>query len=169
MKKNKLVGLLVLLFLFFLLVLIFSIWLFGRAKSSLNNLEISYNYESKSMYGLYPMKDEDGVKTKPYIFKIVNKSFVNSKYNLVIKDVTDGHTDDQLLKRSQINYQLKKNNKVVSSGNLNDIKNNILVIDNISGSNTNTYELRIWLDNDCIETDWMGKYYNYNVSVKSIK
>lgn len=169
MKKNKLVRLSILLLVFFLLILIFSMWLFERGNYFVSNLEISYNEENKneSMYGLYPMSDEDGVKTEPYIFKVINNGSTNSKYDLVIKDVKDNHTDEQLLKRSQINYQLKRNGEVISSGNLGDIKGNILATDNISSSETNTYEIRIWLTSDFKDNSWMGKYYNYNISVKS--
>lgn len=171
MKKNKLIIFFFLLFVFFLIVFIFSMWLFEKNDYFVNNLEISYNEENKikSTYELYPMSDVDGIKTSPYIFKIINNEDVNTKYSLIIKDLKDNHDSDQLLDRSQINYQLKRNNEVVSFGNLGDIKNNVLVIDNILKSDTNVYELRIWLSSDSMDTNWMGKYYNYNISIKPIE
>lgn len=168
MKKNKLVGVFVLLFIFFLLILAFSMWLLSNRNYSINNLEISYN-EQNNNNGLYPMSDAEGIKTNPYIFKITNNGSSVSKYKVLITDITDGHNDDELLNRKQIHYQLKMNGGFISSGNLSDIKDNVLTTNSISSLKTDTYELRIWLSDSSIETNWMGKYYNYNISVKSIK
>ena len=47
-----------------------------------------------------------------------------------------------------------------------DIKNNILDTRTISSGKTNNYQLRIYVSQDAVNTNWQNKYYHFNVNVK---
>ena len=52
--------------------------------------------------------------------------------------------------------------------NCTNVKNNILDTRTLDSNTENSYELRIWITGDINSTDWMGKTYNYKVSVNPI-
>ena len=63
-------------------------------------------------------------------------------------------------------YQLSLDGQVIKQGNLKDIKNNILDTRTISSGKTNNYQLRIYVSQDAVNTNWQNKYYHFNVNVK---
>lgn len=101
----------------------------------------------------------------PYKFKIVNKG-ISRDYNLYIEDlpvnaINDGCTENTLLERSQLKYELKLNGKVIKNDLLSNINDNILDKRKIDMNKTNNYELRIYIHDDAI--DWTDKHYHYKI------
>ena len=65
-------------------------------------------------------------------------------------------------------FDNEKVNKIIKKDNLGNVKNNIIDTKTLSSNSENTYELRIWVTGDYNSSEWMGKTYNYKVSVNPI-
>ena len=120
--------------------------------------------------GLIPLDDETAKSLEPYSFEVENTNSTPSTYNVILEDtiISDdaSYSSKELLSRSQLRYQLSLNGKVIKTGRLSDIKNNILDTRNISENRTNNYELRIYVSEDAVNTDWQNKYYHFNINVQ---
>ncbi len=120
--------------------------------------------------GLIPLDDETAKSLEPYSFEVENTNSTPSTYNVILEDtiISDdaSYSSKELLSRSQLKYQLSLNGKVIKTGRLSDIKNNILDTRNISENRTNNYELRIYVSEDAVNTDWQNKYYHFNINVQ---
>lgn len=114
---------------------------------------------------------EDGSGVAGYTFRLTNKGTKNLKYTIYIEDVpynviNDGCSNILTLEREELSYQLFKNKKVISSGNLDEIEDNILEDDSINANVVNDYELKIWINEDT--EDWQAKHYHYKLSLKEV-
>ena len=171
MKKNTnilIIGLLILIFIIILLS-VFSFKIFQKKNYIINGLEVVLSDENSKFNNikLSPISDNNIENLKPYTFNVTNNSNKTINYAIIINDSNSNYKKN-MLSRSQLKYQLKLNDNVISIGSLKDIKQNILCTSIIKLKSTDFYELRIWLDNSQIDSDWMNKYYNYNISIKSI-
>lgn len=171
MKKNTnilIIGLLILIFIIILLS-VFSFKIFQKKNYIINGLEVVLSDENSKFNNikLSPISDNNIENLKPYTFNVTNNSNKTINYEIIINDSNSNYKKN-MLSRSQLKYQLKLNDNVISIGSLKDIKQNILCTSIIKLKSTDFYELRIWLDNSQIDSDWMNKYYNYNISIKSI-
>lgn len=115
--------------------------------------------------------DSDVDKITPYKFKVSNLGNTNRVYTLYIEDlplnsINDGCSSKTLLKRSQLKYQLKVNDKVVKEDYLSNIKDNILDKRSVNGKDSNAYELRIYIHDETEE--WNNKHYHYQVVLKKV-
>lgn len=121
--------------------------------------------------GLIPLDDETARTLTPYEFRVLNTSDNDYTYNVLLEDIIisddDTYSSKELLSRSQLRYQLTLNGKVIKTGNLNDIENNILDTRVISVSQTNNYQLRIYLAESSQNTNWQNKYYHFDVKVQT--
>lgn len=171
MKKGLffVVGGIVLLVAIFLLSY-YSFLYFNNRKPavSINTLEIELNDSGKvNLEEQQPLGNNQLDTVKPYKFKIKNRGKSISQYQLLIEDfVTDNST--KLLSRKYLNYQLSSNGTVVKTGNLAEIKNNILDKNILKANQEKSYELKIWVTGDIESTEWMGKTYSYTISVNPI-
>ena len=104
-----------------------------------------------------------------YYFRVKNNSENDYNYVLYIENVAgdDGCTSDTTFARSELEYELKLDNKVIKSGNLGTIVNNVLDINVVAKSSSNDYALKIWLKNDI--TDYASKHFHYAVKMKEKK
>lgn len=120
--------------------------------------------------GLIPLDDETALSLKPYKFTVKNNGDNDSIYNVLIEDsiISDdaSYSNKELLSRKQLRYQLVLNNIVIGSGSLSDIKNNILDTRNIGANQVNKYQLRIYVGENAVNTNWQNKYYHFNVEVQ---
>ncbi len=134
----------------------------------LNTLEIVLSDEgSVNLENQTPVDDTTGKAITPYLFKVINKSDVKAKYQLLIEDyVSDASTE--LLSRNYLKYELKQDGIIVKTGNLSEISNNILDENTISSKEEKKYELRIWVNETVQADNWVGKSYNYNIKVNPI-
>lgn len=168
-RSSKIIIGLIILILFFVNMFLLSCYFFRTDNGVINNLEISLGNEDKlENKNLTPITDEEASKLEPYIFKVTNNGKSNSYYKIIFQDNNDNYKKDQLLDRKQLRYQLKLNGKILITDSLENIKNNILDLRSISGGKSNIYEFRIWLDKSTMESDWMDKYFDYNISVRSV-
>lgn len=103
-----------------------------------------------------------------YTFRVTNTNKVAGKYNLYIEDLpvnvlNDGCTEETLLNRNDLKYQLSMNGKIINEGFMNTINDNILDTREIAGNTTNKYTLKIYIHDEAL--DWFGKHYHYKVSI----
>ena len=116
------------------------------------------------------MDDVTAKTITPYEFKVENNSTNDTTYNVLLEDgvISDdvNYTNKELLSRNQLRYQLSLNGNVIKVGNLNDVENNILDTRNITSSQVNNYQLRIYVGESFQNTDWQNKYYHFNINVQ---
>ena len=115
---------------------------------------------------------EDAGDTPSYRFKIENKKVNDANYILYIEDtpynmVSDGCTIDTTLTRAELNYQLKLNGKVIKTGNMLTITDNVLDERLIVPDSVNTYELQVWINDTAV--DWQSKHYHYQVTLQEVE
>ena len=140
--------------------------------SAVSSLEVRLDEANNTINedGLIPLDDDTAKSLEPYSFEVENTNSMPSTYNVILEDtiISDdaSYSSKELLSRSQLRYQLSLNGKVIKTGRLSDIKNNILDTRNISENRTNNYELRIYVSEDAVNTDWQNKYYHFNINVQ---
>ena len=121
--------------------------------------------------GLIPLDDDSARTLTPYEFSVKNNGDNNYAYNVLLEDsiISDDitYSSKELLSRSQLRYQLILNGKEIKTGDLNDIKNNVLDVRVISSSQTNNYQLRIYVSEESQDTDWQNKYYHFDINVQA--
>ena len=121
--------------------------------------------------GLIPLDDDTAKTLTPYQFSVKNSSDVDYTYNVLLEDsiISDDitYSSKELLSRSQLRYQLSLNGKISETGSLDDIKNNILDTRIISSSQTNNYQLRVYVAESAQNTSWQNKYYHFNINVQA--
>lgn len=103
-----------------------------------------------------------------YQFRVENTKNNKANYTLYIEDlpaslVADGCSDETLLTREQLKYQLVLNGEVIKEDYLSTILDNILDKREIEGKKTNSYALKIYIHENA--TDWYGKHFHYKVSL----
>ena len=94
---------------------------------------------------------------------------LNYIHTVLIEDKIDNKKSSKLLSRKYLHYELELNDIVIKKGALIDIENNILDTRTMSKDSVNNYALRIWLSEEAKNSDWMNKYYSYNITVEPIK
>lgn len=121
--------------------------------------------------GLIPLDDDSARILTPYEFSVKNNGDNNYAYNVLLEDsiISDDitYSSKELLSRSQLRYQLILNGKEIKTGDLDDIKNNVLDVRVISSSQTNNYQLRIYVSEESQDTDWQNKYYHFDINVQA--
>ena len=109
--------------------------------------------------------DDDSI-IPTYYFSVKNHS--NKDYNYVILledvDVDDGCSSATRFKRDELIYELKLDNKLIKTGGLETLNNNVLDKNIIKTGVTNDYSLKIKLKSD--DTDYEDKHYHYVVNIK---
>lgn len=161
-------GVALMLAIFFIAYYSFMYFNKRQPKIDVNTLEIVLNDEGNvNLTEQSPMDDSQSNQVKPYKFKVKNNGKTTATYQLLIEDfVTDKSTE--LLSRKYLNYELVLNNVSIKKENLSLVKNNILDTKTLAANAENNYELRIWVTGDSNSSEWMGKSYNYNVTVNPV-
>ena len=113
--------------------------------------------------------DDDDNIIPIYYFRVKNNSDKDYKYVLYLENATsnDGCTSDTLFNRDELLYELKMDNKVIKSGALNTISNNILDDNIINSKSVNDYSLKVWLKDDV--EDYANKHFHYVVNIREKK
>lgn len=167
-----LAGIALFAFIFTASMLWYSFFYSGQGVNDYSSMEFKLDSESNTIDegGLIPLDDETAKMLKPYEFSVKNNGSSDVVYNILLEDgiISDDETysSKELLSRSQLKYQLSLNNQIIKHGNLNDIKNNILDTRGIVPGGTNNYQLRIYVSQDAVNTNWQNKYYHFEVSIK---
>ena len=91
-----------------------------------------------------PISDEKGKTGTEYTFTLQNKGTKTASYTIYLDDVAL-ETNEKRMEDSKVKYQLTKNSneKVALLSTLSD---KVLDSGEITGSTTNTYSLRVWID-----------------------
>lgn len=100
-----------------------------------------------------------------YYFRVKNNVDKKIDYKILLEQTqgNDGCTPATTFLPSEIVYELKKDNIIISTGLLSELSNNVLVENSINGNSTNDYSLRIRLDED-IE-NYLDKHFHYVVKL----
>lgn len=106
------------------------------------------------------MNKEKALLEWPYKMTVENTKDGKALYQIIITE-----TEKSTIKRDSLEYSLYLDDKEISSGKLNDIKNNILYTGNIEGKIKQNYKLYIWVIKDVLETD----VYEYKLEFNTIK
>ena len=114
------------------------------------------------------LEDNNISHVPSYKFQIINTSNKKQEYKIYIEDlpvnmVNDGCTEDMLLNRSQLKYQLSFNGNIIKEGKMNTINDNILDTKKIEPNTSYDYSLKIYINDEA--TDWFGKHYHYKVII----
>ena len=110
-------------------------------------------------------KDSDSI-APVYYFSVKNKSNKDYNYLIIIEDSkgNDGCTDSTRFQRSDLEYELKLDNKTIKKGGLDTLSSNILDSNAIKSGAVNDYALRIKLKEDT--TDYQDKHFHYVINMK---
>ena len=141
----------------------------GEVLSKNVRLELINN--GKTNY-INAMPNDDESVIPIYYFRIKNNVNKSAKYNVLLNDVSasdagDGCSDANNFKRNELRYELKLDNKVVKTGLLSDVVNNIIFTSQIEGNMVDDYSFRVWLDNG-VESA-LDRHYHYIVNVMEIE
>ena len=117
-----------------------------------------------------PNDDENVIPV--YYFRVKNYVDVPLSYEIYLQDVSpteagDGCSWETAFTRNDLDYELKLDNKVVSSGKLSELKKDVLDRQRLDGTDTLDYSLRIWVNKDVIHT--LGRHYHYVVNIREIE
>ncbi len=112
--------------------------------------------------------DDDSV-IPTYYFRVKNNYNEDFEYELIISEATvkDGCNSDTNFKRSDLDYTLKFDNKVLREGSLDTITNDVLDSNVIKAKSINDYSLKIKLKPEV--TEYENKHYHFVVTLKEKK
>ncbi len=101
-----------------------------------------------------------------YHFRVKNNANKDFDYVLSFMETqgTDGCTNDERFSADELEYELKLDNKVIKSGLVSSLENNLLDTNVIKGQSVNDYSLRIWLNKEIV--DYENKHFHYIVTMK---
>lgn len=97
----------------------------------------------------YPIVDEIGVMTKANTFKVVNDTNKDRTYRIVLK-TGNKEKYDNIVDQDAINYSIKLNDGEWSQPTTLS-ENGIIYTGNIENNSEDTYQLKIWLNNNHVE------------------
>lgn len=114
----------------------------------------------------YPQKESEGLKEKPYDFKVNNNGNIVSKYTIYLDD-GDIDSGDVRMNDSYIRYHLNKNginevNDLLSSTGINGSR--VIDVGYLAPGKSNNYELRLWIDEDA-DSDVMDTVFSGKIRI----
>ena len=111
-----------------------------------------------------PIDNDSLVPT--YYFSVKSHSNKDYDYVIVLENANgnDGCSEDTLLKRDELEYELKLDNKVIKVAGLETLSNNILDTNIIKSNGVNDYSLKIRIKNGV--TDYEKKHFHYVINMK---
>ena len=111
-----------------------------------------------------PISDTKGKTGTEYTFTLQNKGTKTASYTIYLDDVAL-ETNEKRMDDSKVKYQLTKNSKETVAL-LNTLSDKILDSGEITGSTTNTYSLRVWIDS-AAENEVMGTILSKQLRVEA--
>ena len=100
----------------------------------------------------YPMKDDEGLKTEPYTFRVVNNSKKNITYKIIFKNNEEKakSSGKQVLDNKYLRYSISdESNNNIEVKTLSD--NSVLLETTITPGSKQVFNFRMWLDYDADE------------------
>ncbi len=131
------------------------------------NLSLSITQEENNLNltNALPMYDEVGMIQTPFTFNLTNNTAQSANYILRLKDVTGAGI--QKLDTSLVKYGLTKDGVGIKDL-LSNLTDNIIDSGTITGNQTISYELRLWIDSTIEdETQIKDKSLSYQIELES--
>ena len=157
MKIGKIIGIILLCIFAMGITYVVSKYVDASRYGSIN---IDVTFEDSKEFSL-ENKDQqtktEALKDYPYIFTIENKSLANLDFDLVLEDKLSEGID-----RSSLDYIVLVNDKEIASGNLDSIKDNILLKNKINRKTKDTYKVYIYFNEKLNKPE-----YSYSLKVKT--
>lgn len=107
-----------------------------------------------------PLSDEEAVQNKGYKIKITNSSNHDKTFTIAL--ISNVKNKEDAISFSDIRYQIKKDNKVVITSNLDE--NGYLYNDTLKSSSFCNYEIKFWIDED-VNTNLDGKTFSSKIAI----
>jgi len=156
----------------------------GCLSFTLNDIDTNGYSTNISLTNAYPISDNKGINTKPYIFTITNTCSIDGKFNIYLHKLESSSLSSKYIK---VYLTDKNNNSLVSPklvNNLLSVNDNIandtiissygtvnetfeLYTFDIKENESVSYNLRMWIDFDA-PNSIMGQTYNSVISVTAV-
>ena len=140
----------------------------GETKIVLDNVRLELlNNGNVTYINAIPNDEEENIPT--YYFRVKNNIDTDANYTLLFKEISpneanDGCGLDTFFTKDELSFELKLDNKVIKSGSLSNLKDNVLDNNIVLGKSTNDYSLRVYVSDDA--SDVLKKHYHYSVIMK---
>ena len=118
--------------------------------------------ESFTLESVEKMDKEKALKEWPYIINAENTGSGKGLYQIIITDI-----ETSTIPRDKLEYVLKLDDKEIASGNLKDVKDNILYTGEIEGNTKQEFKLYIWVIVDAF--NYEEDNYEYKLEFNTIK
>lgn len=129
----------------------------------INTLQVQKESDEVALNeNLVPMTESEVQSVPNYKFSIKNVNDFKSSYKVVFEEV---NITEAKLSKSQLNYELLLNGKIIKKGNLAKVKNNILDERYVMAGKTNNYELKVYIPDSVEKGTWENKSYAYKVNI----
>lgn len=104
-----------------------------------------------------------------YYFRVKNNLDSSINYEITLDDISpsevkDGCSEGTLFARDELRYILKRENMVIKTGHLSDLKNNVLDSATLSGHGIYDYSIKVSLDDKA--GDNLARHYHFQVNLK---
>lgn len=109
--------------------------------------------------------DDDSI-VPTYYFTVKNHSDKNYQYVILLEDSTgnDGCSPSTRLKREELEYELTLDNRVIKTGSLDSLVNNVLDKNIVNIDGINDYSLKIRLKDS--DSNYENKHFHYIINMK---
>ncbi len=152
----------------------FTLTIEGTKTNTLRVGNLALTLDDESSVGInqdnaLPMLDEDGEKTYPYHFTLKNEGSMPSEYTIYLDDDILDEGEERIA-NSAVKYQLDKNGEK-TKGLLSSIESDttrILDSGKIKGNSTNTYDLRLWLDEN-VTSEASGQVFKGKIRIEAVQ
>ncbi len=158
---KRIIGIIILCLVFGVGAYYGSLYLDKLNKGGEVNLTVTFDdTETYTIPSVAKMDKEKALEEWPYIMEVNNTGNGKGLYQIIITD-----TDKSTINRDKLEYLLKLDDKEVTSGKLDSIKDNILYTGEIEGNAKQKYKLYIWVTSEVTEKD----IYEYKLEFNTIK
>lgn len=119
-----------------------------------------------------PVSDQVGLIGTPYQFTLRNDGTLASSYTITLiydqTHITQDKCGTKQLSYEQVKYNLVKNSDSNTPALLNTLTNYVIDAGTLLPNETNTYELRLWLDQGITDpTSIAGKHFHVKLKVEA--
>ena len=176
-KKHKIALLVIGIFLVLSLMLSssYALWVFNVSQESTNVLvsdcfEITFTdgSDAVNLTSSFPMRDSDGVQTTPYTFTIRNICNHAADFQINLETLNNSTLDASNIKADLNGHIVAYNNAESITPKLADASSAIMLYeDTLLPLSFKTYNLRMWLKEDAVQSEVENKTYNSKITVAS--
>ena len=142
-----------------------------EAKAILENCKTNFDnaikLENTGKVNYVDAKAGDSEDVIPvYYFSVKNTSSDDFGYVILLEEIdgNDGCTYETRLKKEELEYTLKLDNKTINTADLNTISNGMITENTIKGNSVQDYALVIKIKEGI--TDFEKKHFHYKINIK---